>query len=360
MKLIFSTIGNSNYGDESMCINYINEYCNDEFEITSYGYENVKKKYKEFTVYNCFKDLMFEKQLEKIFSLIMVLIYPKLLERKVYLKHDINKYDEIVICGGGNIRSKYLWNVIHMYLLCNIFYRANKKITFRPQSIGPFKGIKGYYSKLLLDRMLKKSTTFLVREEESFNYLKNNFKCNKYSLQIDDAWSLKIEKIENSKINNIIDNESKKIAISVRPWNKKESYIKKIQEIVDISSDNNYQVYFIPIAYGGNKEYIDNSFIKEKFINNDNVYFIEDLLELDELSPQNIKWIIDKMDLCVGLSYHFNVFSNSLDKYTVGLYSDEYYFIKNMGLYKLLNKTNRVKEIDEVNVEELINQALNI
>lgn len=359
MKLLFSTIGNSNYGDESMCINYIDEFCDNKYEITSYGCENVKKKYQSFTVYNCFENLMFNSKIEKIVSLINVVINPRILEKKVILKNDISKYDELVICGGGNIRSKYLWNVIHMYLLCNIFYRANKKITFRPQSIGPFEGVKGLYTKVLLKKMLKKSTEFLVREEESYNYLKKNFNSDKYKLQIDDAWSLKIEEINDASFNNIINKDNKKIAISVRPWNKKESYIRKIEDIINISLENNYQVYFIPIAYGGNKEYIDNSFVKQRFLNYKNVYFIEDLLDLEKLTPQNIKWIISHMDLCIGLSYHFNVFSNSLKKYTIGLYSDKYYFIKNMGLYKLINKTNKIMEIDNVNINNIISESLN-
>ena len=90
----------------------------------------------------------------------------------------------------------------------------------------------------------------------------------------------------------------------------------------------------------------------------DNVYFIEDYVNLSSIYPENVKWIVSKLDYCLGLSYHFNVFANSLSKHTIGLYSDPYYYIKNKGFYDLIQLPDNLVSIHDVKPEELLDKLL--
>lgn len=355
--LVFSTIGNENFGDESMATNYIEKNLKwEKVDIVSY-YKNADNFLKCNNIINPFLDIKFNTRKERILTYLKVLICPNLLCKKIESNIDVKKYEKFVMCGGGNLNSIYLGTIINIYLICYLFNKNKIRIEFRPQSIGPFNGFKGIFAKYLMREILKFSDKFLVRETESYKIAKNLINTDKVKLQIDDAWGLDSICIKDERINKIINKKTKKLAISIRPWNKKRQYIENIKKLVFIAIENNYEIYFIPIAIGGKKNYIDNSFIKEHLKSEKGIYFLEDYLDLKKVRAGNIKWIISKMDRCIGLSYHFNVYSKDLNKKSIALYSDEYYYIKNYGLYSLLEDSKSVIEIENLN-EKLINEFL--
>lgn len=353
-KLLFSTLGNQNFGDESMAINYIDKNLNnEEFEIISSFYVNAKKKYNEFIIYDAFEKLRYNKNNEwKKFYFNAIFNDRKLIE-SIKLKDNIEAYDEFIMCGGGNLNSMYLNTVIHIYLLVKLFKINGKKVIFRPQSIGPFNGKKGIITQYFLKKIISMSDEFYAREKNTYTQLKKYKTKGRKILLVDDAWTLEKKKIEDINLNNILNKNKKKLGISLRPWNDSQLYKKEILKLIDEAIKLDMDIFFIPIAYGGTKEYIDNGFIKDELSNMENIYFLEDLINIENISCKEIKWIVSEMDYCIGLSYHFNVYSNSLRKKSIGLYNDEYYLIKNGGLYELLELNNNIININDINKESL-------
>ncbi len=214
------------------------------------------------------------------------------------------------MCGGGNLNSIYANNIFQMYCLAIYFKSVGKKVIFRPQSLGPFKGFKGYLHKIIVKRLVKLSDEFYVRESTSFKMFDSLSESNNFILKIDDAWDLRIESIDWDKL----DSKKKKVGICLRSWGEQELVISWIKRIVESVPSSDYDFYFIPIAYGGESSYIDNQVFKGEISSNENVHYLDDDFELKDLKSGNIKWIISNMDLCFGLSYHFNVFSAALRK----------------------------------------------
>lgn len=69
--LVFSTIGNENFGDESMATNYINKNIKWENSDLISSYESIiKKKYQEINVRNIFKNLVYKNKVKRILFMI--------------------------------------------------------------------------------------------------------------------------------------------------------------------------------------------------------------------------------------------------------------------------------------------------
>lgn len=356
--LVFSTIGNENFGDESMVTNYINKNIgwNNTDLITPYK-KIASSKVNCKNIFNPFEIFREQNKIRRIIFYIKTVIFPNSLVKKIKLPREIKEYEAFIMSGGGNLNSEYINTVIYIYLISKLFSINNKKVYFRPQSIGPFEGVKGIYGKFILKKIINMSTEFLVRETESYKLATSLVNHKKIKIQIDDAWTLDKTEIENKEIIKSLNKNMRKIGISARPWNAKDIYLEKLSLVVNKALKNGYEVYFIPIAFGGDKNYIDNAFIKHTFKNKKSVFFIEDYLNLERCSSENIKWIISKMDKCIGLSYHFNVYSKSLNKKTISLYSDKYYYIKNYGLYSLLKCEEdviNISNLDEVQINKFL------
>ncbi|GIM30244.1 hypothetical protein CPJCM30710_29100 [Clostridium polyendosporum] len=356
-ELIFSTVGNDNYGDESMFINYLDKSSllhSKNVEVMSTFYKRAAEQYPQHCFYNPFEGVNTNKFVKlKVF---LGSIFDSSKQHvKLRLKSPIEEYSKFTMCGGGNLNSIYLGTMFDIYTITKLFKSNGKKVYFRPQSLGPFKGIKGAVCKYMLKKIIKMSDEFLVREHESYNLAVKMGLKDKIKVDIDEAWDLKVAPIEDNSLLKILNRDKIKVGISIRPWNNIENFKQHIIEFVEyLMKENKYDVYFIPIAYGGSEEYIDNGFLKKELHNREGIFFVEDFIDVKKINPQNIKWIISKMDMCMGLSYHFNVFSNSLAKPTLGLYSDKYYYIKNVGFYKLLGLEENVIQIQDYSSMEIL------
>lgn len=362
-KLIFSTIGNNNYGDESMVINYIDKEIKDikNVEIISIHSENIKEKYTNLRIYNPLEGIQPRNKKQKLIMIIKVylniILNLNLFKGRLVLDNEIEMYESFTMSGGGNLNSEYIDMVMQMYIISDLFKRENKKVYYRPQSIGPFNGIRGIFTKFIMKKIIQISDEFLVREDESYKQAINISKNNKIiKKQIDDAWSLDI--IENDLLNDIVNNSSKKVAICIRPWIENDIFTEKIKELIKIFRAENYKVLFVPIAHNSNIRYSDNIFLKEHYKNDKEIIFIDDIINLDITSPKEIKYILSKVDCGIGLSYHFNVYMTSMNKPCIGLYCNDYYYIKNKGFYDFVNLTENLIDIKSKDVLEIFNCIL--
>ena len=300
-KLIFSTIGNNNYGDESMLVNYIEKEIDSlkEIEVITIHSENIKDKYPNIRIYNPLEKIQPRNKWEKMIILIKVFLNIalklNLFDNDIKLDNEIYNYESFTMSGGGNLNSEYIDMIIQMYIISDIFKRNNKKVYYRPQSIGPFKGIKGFLSKIIMKNILKMSDEFLVREEESYKLARtilNNVEVVKK--KIDDAWTLDI--MENKSVNNIFNDNSKSVAICIRPWIDNDIFTQKMRDVIEEFKQNSYKVIFVPIAYNSNIKYSDNILFKQYYKNDKQIIFIDEYMDLDSTSPKEIKYILSKVD----------------------------------------------------------------
>lgn len=362
-KLIFSTIGNDNYGDESMAINYIEKEIQDirQAEIITIHANNIKNKYKDLKIYNPLEVIQPRNKVQKLILIIKVYISIlfkfNIFKNTLKLDNNMEEYESFTMSGGGNLNSEYIDMVIQMYIISDLFKRANKKVYYRPQSIGPFNGIKGWFSKFIMKKILEMSDEFLVREEESFKLAKEIApNINYIKKQIDDAWSLDIK--ENKLVNNILLTNDKKIAVCIRPWVEEDIFTKKIKEVIEVFIENNYKIIFVPISYNSSIQYSDNIFLKNFYKKNKDVFFIDDILDLNNISPKEIKYILSKVDCGIGLSYHFNVYMASLKKPCIGLYCNDYYYIKNKGFYDFINLSDNIIDINSKDAQQIFSEII--
>lgn len=357
LGLIISTVGNGNFGDESMFISYLDKFVLNkcEFEVYTPFIEPALTKYSNYVFCDPFKKLGFSK-----IKILLLTVYELFFcscvkaDRYLRLNRDINDYTFLTFIGAGNLNSHYFSSVFNFFILTKIFKQHHKKVYFRPQSIGPFLGIKGLITKMMVNKMIKFSDEFLVREQMSMEVCKKMRSSKFVKLQIDDAWDISYHEIADCKLKQILLENSKKLGICVRNWDNTEKFENYIIDLVQNAVKQNYNIFFIPIAYMGANRYIDNNFLRDKIIQSNYIFFINDFIDLNNVLPQNIKWIISKMDACIGLSYHFNVFSNSLRIKSVALYTDNYYYIKNNGLYRLLNNEGNVINPYYFNPEKIL------
>jgi polysaccharide pyruvyl transferase WcaK-like protein len=330
--LLVASVGNKNFGDEAM------------FE---YIFDNLKNEGHEITVATYYL-----KEAKKRFPKINFLQLPNY-NKKEFLKGILGnnalsfyaeKYDALYVAGSGGLNSMYFNHVLLLWKLVKLFKKKEKYVEFRPQSIGPFYGKLKIFTKKKVHDIVRLSDKFFVRDKISYEYLKN--KNLKPILKKDDAWDIKSEELNLDL--------GKCVGLSVRPWKKGIRLEDYFVELVKILKDRGYSILFIPIAYGGNSKYIDNRFLKGIV----DGYFLEDYIDIEKATPEVIKGIIKKCHYTIGMSYHFNVFSLSLGKKAIAIYSDEYYRIKNLGLYKAWSEEKYVFKIPDTPPMEIINTLL--
>lgn len=333
--LLVAVTGSKNFGDEAMFISIYKALERRRFNVDVLT-PNVEQSMMRF------KNIKF----------IPIPRFSKWAVRKsLYLNVDLplsdmfDKYEALYVSGGGNLNSFYSSHVAFLSSIVSLFKRVGKYVEFRPQSIGPFMGNLGFLVRKKVIKIAKRADRFYVRERESAKLL------NKYGVTFneafDDAWNLSPETVN-------IDIPGKKlVGLCIRPWKIKESYLRiYFSKLIELFDKNGVTPFFIPIAYGGRSEYIDNIFLK-KSLAGTRAVFLEDLVDVEKMTPANIKWLIGRCNVCLGLSYHFNVFALSQNIPSIGLYYEDYYKIKNKGLYEMLGIQDRVLNPIETNVDEL-------
>ena len=330
---LIAVVGSDNFGDEAMFKVAYRQLVSKGYNITvgTYNIERASER---------FPDVSFLKlpKLSKIDTY-----------RCLFGGHvktiDISKYDALYVAGGGNLNSIYFNHVCLLWSLVVRFKKLGKYVEFRPQSVGPFYGRKAKHVQRMVDEIVRRADKFYVRELISYNYLSQ--RGLKVELVRDDAWEIPAADIE-LPVENFV-------ALSIRPWSNEENLRKYFKKLTDTIIHVGYKILFVPIAYGGKKRYHDNSFLKG-FIEG---YFLEDIVNIQKLTPEVIKGIIKKCEFAIGMSYHFNVFALSCGKPSAAVYTDEYYRIKNLGLYEAWGSKDAVFKIPETSPEIIVNYLIN-
>nr|BCB22795.1 polysaccharide pyruvyl transferase family protein [Erysipelothrix tonsillarum] len=346
--LLIASGGNDNFGDESM-MNYIIDKYRESGDDVTVGYFNKKKE-------------VFERRYKYPY------IEIKAITNRVPLSLHISKimyrkyakdFDKLVICGGGNISTIYPNYVKNILAIASVFEFKKKKVELRPQSIGPFNGKFERKNISQLKKLITISDVFLIRDEASYDLvdsLFDNSVSKRTTLIEDDAWWLESKNPKIDTIDKVLE-ENKLVCLSIRPFKldtgeQKDRIVNWFVELDKKLIELGYTPIYIPISYiSNNDEYQDNMFLKGKV--SEKSIFLNDLCEVSSLRPENIKFLVSKCKLSIGLSYHFNVFSISQNIPTISLYYDEYYKIKNGGLLSFKGNLDNllnplVNDVDEV------------
>lgn len=335
--LLIGCGGNDNFGDEAMFKEIYKKLSSKGFDITAAYYDfDVKKIKKRYTGVNFIKLVSLPRKL-------------RLLKKIISQKCAID-YDALYIAGGGNLTSLYTGHIENIYFLVNSFRKQNKYVEFRPQSVGPFFGKTKSIDKLYVEKIVNMADEFYVRENVSYEYLKKISKNVK--LSCDDAWNIEVIKPENFDVS-ILENK-KLVGISIRPFRTESHYLVKwFDALVDKLIINGYTPFFISICYNEeSRECQDNHFLKSTIKNKG--IFIEDIIDVKRLQSENIKYFISLCEKCIGLSYHFSVFSLSLNVKLVSLYWEDYYRTKNLGLHEAFGNIENVINPLKIEVKEVI------
>ena len=127
--LVFSTIGNENFGDESMVTNYINKNIGWRNTDLITPYQKIAlSKVNCKNIFNPFEVFTQENKIKKIIFYIKAIIFPNTLIAKIKLPREIKEYEAFIMSGGGNLNSEYINTIIYIYLISKLFSINNKKI----------------------------------------------------------------------------------------------------------------------------------------------------------------------------------------------------------------------------------------
>ncbi|MDK2839659.1 MAG: hypothetical protein PWQ83_1224 [Thermosipho sp. (in: thermotogales)] len=329
--LLIAVAGTKNFGDEAM-FKYIYKFLKKE------GHQIIVGTYKTKEAKERFPDIEFL----KLPILTKKDIIKGILGINI-LNFNIEAYDALYVAGAGALNSLYFNHVFILWSLVKQFKKKGKYVEFRPQSIGPFFGKTKFFTEKMVLDIVRLSDKFFVREKISYDYLKS--KKLDPILEKDDAWGLEAQDVDLDF--------GKFVGLSVRPW-KGEDIKDYFINLTSSLKERGYNILFIPIAYGGNSRYVDNAFLKGVV----NGYFLEDFIDIEKATPEIIKGVIKKCEYTIGMSYHFNVFSLSLGKKAAAIYNDEYYKIKNLGLYEAWGNKDFVFKVPNTPPEKIVNTML--
>lgn len=283
----------TNNGDAALIMSIYNRLKkeNYEVEIETYDYELVKTLYPDVKFVRSIFDNRIIRKLGRLNKIIIPLLL--VLRKKDYLSADI-----IIGAPGGYINSYYgFFNKIYMmYILKKKF---NKKIVMYSQSVGPLneKDVK------ILSKYINAFDMFMVRDDISYRNIKDLINESNLMQTNDAAFMLPIINREN--------NESKKVAISVRGWKhdsrNKNKYFKMISKMVEKCVNDGYEVEFISTCQGL-ENYIDDSNVAKEIYNilsddiKEKVIINSSYLSLDELREYltNFKFTIGtRLHMCI-------------------------------------------------------------
>ncbi|HBU69106.1 MAG TPA: hypothetical protein DEE98_01850 [Elusimicrobia bacterium] len=259
---------------------------------------------------------------------------------------NIHSSDAFVVCGGGTFTDHYYYYHIASELL--IAKALGKKCFLGAQSIGP---LRGGWSFMMLRRVFR--DTFITVRDNLFSreYLTGKVRVRNAQIKdcVDDAFLL--ESAEKGTVREILKGEGicpdniakygKIVAFNARAWWKEKGQNQHLKEMLikllkELNAKKCY-ILFISMAKAGDNvsQDADNGLelISEAGMSNNNNIGILRKLH----SPQEIKALIGMADLAIGVSYHFNLFAITQCIPTIGIYQDEYYKLKTLGLHNVFN-----------------------
>lgn len=124
-----------------------------------------------------------------------------------------------------------------------------------------------------------------------------------------------------------------------------------------ISEEKNAHIVFVPISYDSFDDDRKSSELVASHMKSKNYTIIK-----KAYTATTIRGIISNLDICIGTSYNFLLFSLSANKPTIGLYKNNYYEHKHKGLFTLFGQANQCYYTQELNanaIKTIISNAIN-
>ena len=321
---------------ENCNLNLISRYSDNSFEFyktKDYLEKILKNKSWEFYP----SPFVLDREASKIrqFKNYMISFF-KYIGNEKYIKNIFEETDLFILNGGNLIRSENLNDFFRLIALSyplKLSCRYSKDFIVFPSSTTKINKIGSF----VFNKYFSKSKLFFTREEDSYTYLKNNFKKNKIFLNkiinsIDLAYFID-EKYLNF-CNNQLPSFQNHIALTFRVFevgdikeftqSKKKNMLNNILDTIDyilglgekvvLVSQTEKDIYFTKQVY-------------KKYEKNRNVSFL--LLK----DPLELRKIYSEVDLLIGMRLHSIILATSVGTPSIGIF-DSNWGKKNPGTMK--------------------------
>ncbi|MGG0291829.1 polysaccharide pyruvyl transferase CsaB [Bacillus pacificus] len=221
----------------------------------------------------------------------------------------IKKSDGLISGGGSLLQDKTSVKSILYYTGIMGFARMLKKPYYiYSQGIGP---ITKRHNRLLVKWHLSKAAYISVRDEDSFLYLKELGMKRDIELVPDPVLTWKRKKQSDWLQKHSL--HGKIIAVSVRHWNAKEDYIKKLAIALKKLKQEGYQILFVPMHgpfdQNASRDVVD--------LMGEETYMLPYKMDIDEKIS-----ILSECSLLIGMRLHALIFSAVAKTPMVGISYD--------------------------------------
>ncbi|EJR25658.1 polysaccharide pyruvyl transferase CsaB [Bacillus cereus] len=223
--------------------------------------------------------------------------------------HAIKNSDGVISGGGSLLQDQTSTKSILYYTgIMGLARLLKKPYYIYSQGIGP---ITKRYNRLLVKWNLSKASYVSVRDEDSFLYLKELGIKNDIEIVPDPVLTWKRTKQSDWLQKHSI--HGKVIAVSVRYWNAKEDYIKKLAAALKKLKQEGYQILFVPMHepfdQKASREVVD--------LMGEETYMLPYKMDIDEKI-----FILSQCSLLIGMRLHALVFSAVAKTPMVGISYD--------------------------------------
>jgi polysaccharide pyruvyl transferase WcaK-like protein len=275
------------------------------------------------------------------------------------LKEYSDRYDALLLCGGGYLNDIFKHELISKIYLMKVFYKQKKSFLLTGQQLGPFNNL---LLKMLLKKILRKAEFIGLRENlGSKRIVENDNELIKITkLTGDDSFGIIPEKnIYN--LNKLIPFKCQEfIAINYRYSGyaiaNHDSFIKFGQILCDLQKILKFPYLLVPITLNpGDSDLLTGELLQKQFpllkykiLNDSNMF-----------NSQNIKLILKNAFAGIGVSYHFCTFALSVGTLAVCVYDGKYYEQKAKGISSFWEDERLAVSINKDSVHRISNQLQN-
>ncbi|MCX7548866.1 polysaccharide pyruvyl transferase family protein [Xanthomarina sp. F1114] len=277
--------------------------------------------------------------------------------------------DALVVKGGGFLHSygKLQDPYVMYFFLFDLMlaHRYNVKTVVLPNSIGP---LKNGLAKYLVKRVLKRSAFVSVREEVSFNFVKEQLGIQAFKYP-DLGFFLKSSSFDAILylLGKGINTTDKNILLTLRPYRFDgfknpdklyHDYLTEISQLVKEQVQRGYKFTFMAHTLGPSNHENDTLALKEvlSIIDQDireNITYIEDF----SLNAQDIQKIYANYDILIGTRFHSVIFALNEKIPCVAI---AYGGNKSYGIMQDMDLANFVIGIEKVNSNNMSEMILAI
>ncbi|MGI8351378.1 polysaccharide pyruvyl transferase family protein [Niallia circulans] len=290
-----------------------------------------------------------------ILNTILFFIFRGLAFKKMKQLSILKESDIIIVCGGGFLGGKKFNSLMHLYQIFIATFLERPVVIWGTSIEPPSNSVL----KKITERILKRTTHILPREEVTYNYVQTFMNKDQFSFTPDLAFMVPKENSEEVEYiwDNLIPRNKKIIGLTVRDWHfprsedkekALENYKKTIVEtITTISQELNSVFVFIPqVIFQGDDDRIIAKEIKSKLEKQESLIILE-----NDISPNEIKELISRFDMFLGTRMHSNIFALGAEVPTVAIAYEH----KTNGIMGVLELDDYVIDIEDVTPEKLNN-----